>query len=162
VRKFEKLIFDLKNGIKRKISSRRLKIQVTVEEFHLLSKKYFLELKEGAEKFQFKVDPKDKDNILFILRVYYGLWIEVNELSITIHSKFPKRFILTKEVNKTNHYFTPKTFPKGTIMYSVGSAYSSSNGMAGTSLWDNLNPIEGTDLIPSVQINYDFIKPDGK
>ena len=47
-------------------------------------------------------------------------------------------------------------------MYSVGSAYSSSNGMAGTSLWDNLNPIEGTDLIPSVQINYDFIKPNEK
>ena len=88
MRKFEKLIFDLKNGIKRKISSRRLKIQVTVEEFHLLSKKYFLELKKGAEKFQFKVDPKDKDNILFILRVYYGLWIEVNELSITIHINF--------------------------------------------------------------------------
>ena len=31
-------------------------MQVTIEEFHLLSKKYFLELRKGAEKFQFKVD----------------------------------------------------------------------------------------------------------
>jgi len=44
-------------------------------------------------------------------------------------------------------------------MYSVSSSYSSSNGLLGTSLWDNLNTIEETDLIPSVQINYDYIKP---
>ena len=44
-------------------------------------------------------------------------------------------------------------------MYSVNSTYSMSNGLFGTSLWDDLNPIEGTDLIPSVQINYDFIEP---
>ena len=67
--------------------------------------------------------------------------------------------LVIKEVNKSNHHFTPKTFAKGTIMYSVSSAYSSSNGLSGTSLWDSLNPIEGTDLIPSIQINYDFIKP---
>jgi len=159
MKKFEKLIFDVKNGIKRKISSRRLKMEVSIEDFRMLSKKYFLELKKDIDEFEFKADPKDKNNILFILRVYYGLWIEVNELFITIHSKFPEKFVLTREVNKANHYFTPKTFPKGTIMYSVSAAYSSSNGMSGTSLWDNLNPIEGTDLIPSVQINYDFIKP---
>ena len=159
MKKFEKFLFDSKNGIKRKISSRRLKMKVSIEEFDLLSKKYFFEIKKDTEKFEFKVDQKDRDTVLFILRVNYGLWIELNELNIIIYSKFPEKFILTKEVNKTNHPFTPKTFLKGTIMHSVSASYSSSNGMSGTSLWDNLNPIEGTDLIPSVQINYDFIKP---
>lgn len=157
--KFDRFISDVKNGIKRKISSRRLKMQVSIEEFSLLSKKYFDGLEPDIEIFNFNIEQSDKDNILFILRVYYGLWIEIKELSIKIHSKFPEKFKLIKEVNKSNHYFTPKIFPKGTIMYSVGSAYSSSNGLSGTSLWDNLNPIEGTELIPSVQINYDFIKP---
>ncbi len=157
--KFHRFISDIKNGIKRKISSRRLKMHVSVEEFNLLSKKYFDGLKPDIEIFNFNIEASDKDNLLFILRVYYGLWIEIKELSITIYSKFPEKFELIKEVNKSNHYFTPKTFPKGTIMYSVSSAYSSSNGISGTSLWDNLNPIEGTDLIPSVQINYGFIKP---
>lgn len=157
--KFNRFVSDVKNGIKRKISSRRLKLLVSIEEFNLLSKKYFLDLNTDIKTFDFNVEASDKENILFILRVYYGLWIEIKELSITIHSEFPEKFELIKEVNKSNHYFTPKTFPKGTIMYSVGSAYSSSNGISGTSLWDNLNTIEGTDLIPSVQINYDFIKP---
>ena len=159
MKKFNRFVTDVKNGIKRKLSSRRLKIQVSVDEFDLLSKKYFLGIKSDIVTFKFKVDPGDKDIVLFILRAYYGLWIEINDLSITIYSKFPEKFVLTKEVNKSNHHFTPKTFAKGTIMYSVNSAYSSSNGLSGTSLWDNLNPIEGTDLIPSIQINYDFIKP---
>ena len=39
--KFDRFISEVKNGIKRKISSRRLKMQVSIEEFSLLSKKYF-------------------------------------------------------------------------------------------------------------------------
>ena len=112
MKKFEKFLFDSKNGIKRKISSRRLKMKVSIEEFDLLSKKYFFEIKKDTEKFEFKVDQKDRDTVLFILRVNYGLWIELNELNIIIYSKFPEKFILTKEVNKTNHPFTPKTFLK--------------------------------------------------
>lgn len=150
MKKFDRFISDVKNGIKRKISSRRLKMHVSVEEFNLLSKKYFIGLKTDIETFNFNIELSDRDNILFILRVYYGLWIEIKGLSISIYRKFPEKFKLIREVNKSNHYFTPKTFPKGTIMYSVGSAYSSSNGLSGTSLWDNLNPIEGTKLISSV------------
>ena len=159
MKKFRRFITDVKNGIKRNISSRRLKMKVSPENFYFLSKKYFIGLDTNNEKFEFTVEPDDKDSILFILRVHYGLWVETNKLSITIHAKFPDKFILIKEVNKSNHFFTPKTFPKGTIMYSVNSTYSTSNGLFGTSLWDDLNPIEGTDLIPSVQINYDFIEP---
>ena len=44
-------------------------------------------------------------------------------------------------------------------MYSVKPAYSSSNRMNGIPLWHNLETIEDTELIPSVQINYDYICP---
>ena len=75
MRKFEKLIFDLKNGIKRKISSRRLKIQVTVEEFHLLSKKYFLELKKGAEKGARIISGMDMliAQAIFSINIWFGI-----------------------------------------------------------------------------------------
>ena len=93
------------------------------------------------------------------MRSFFSLYVEVNTSSIEVFKNFPKKFILLKEVNKSNHHFTPKTFPKGTIMYSVKPAYSSSNRMNGIPLWHNLETIEDTELIPSVQINYDYICP---
>ena len=78
MKKFNRFVTDVKNGIKRRLSSRRLKIQVSVDEFDLLSKKYFLGIKSDIVTFKFKVDPGDKDIVLFILRAYYGLWIEIN------------------------------------------------------------------------------------
>ena len=42
-------------------------------------------------------------------------------------------------------------------MYSVSPSYSSTNRMNGVPLWEDLETIKGTELIPSVQINYDYI-----
>lgn len=44
---FNRLIKDSKEGLKRKISSRRERISVSVFEFNNLSKKYFNQIKEG-------------------------------------------------------------------------------------------------------------------
>ena len=44
-------------------------------------------------------------------------------------------------------------------MYSISPSYSSANRMNGVPLWDNLETIEDTELIPSVQIDYDYISP---
>ena len=145
--------------LKRDIKSRRLKMKVSIQEFNILSKKYFKKLNLIDDNFEFIVNDNDKINILFVLRVFFKLWVEVNKDLIKVYKNFPKKFILIKEVNKSNHYFTPKTFLKGTIMYSIKPAYSSTNRMNGTPLWDNLETIENTQLIPSVQINYDFICP---
>ena len=41
MKKFRRFITDVKNGIKRNISSRRLKMKVSPENFYFLSKKYF-------------------------------------------------------------------------------------------------------------------------
>ena len=54
MKKFNRFVTDVKNGIKRRLSSRRLKIQVSVDEFDLLSKKYFLGIKSDIVTFKFK------------------------------------------------------------------------------------------------------------
>ncbi|MDB4643786.1 hypothetical protein OAF48_05005 [Flavobacteriaceae bacterium] len=154
---FNRLIKDSKEGIKRKISSRREKISISVAEFNNLSKKYFNQIKEG-ENLIISHDKKDKETLLFILRWYYNLWIDINEDSIEIYYSFPKEFEIISEVNKSNHTHTPKTFKKGTKMYFNFSSYSSSNWLNGIPLWDNKDEEVDHGLKPSCQINYDYIK----
>jgi hypothetical protein len=54
---FNRLIKDSKEGLKRKISSRRERISVSVDEFNNLSKKHFNQIKEG-ENLTIKYDKK--------------------------------------------------------------------------------------------------------
>ena len=35
-------------------------------------------------------------------------WIEVEGFNITLYKDFPQQFEVIKEVNKYNHYFTPR------------------------------------------------------
>ena len=154
---FNRLIKDSKEGLKRKISSRRERISVSVEEFNNLSKKYFNQIKEG-ENLIINHDKKDKETLVFILRWYYNLWIDINEESIEVYSFFPKVFEIISEVNKSNHPHTPKTFKKGTKMYFNSSSYSSSNWLNGIPLWDNKHEEFGHGLKPSCQVNYDYIE----
>ena len=156
---FENFIKCVNDGIKRDIKSRRLKMKVSVDEFSAFSKKYFKNINDKDLSFKFVLDEVDKNSILFILRSFFDMYVEVKENSIIVFKNFPKKFILLKEVNKSNHYFTPRTFKKGTIMYSISPSYSSANRMNGVPLWDSLETINDTELIPSVQINYDYIKP---
>ena len=156
---FENFFKCVNDGIKRDIKSRRLKMKVSVDEFSAFSKKYFKNINDKDLSFKFVLDEVDKNSILFILRSFFNMYVEVKENSIIVFKNFPKKFILLKEVNKSNHHFTPRTFKKGTIMYSISPSYSSANRMNGVPLWDSLETIEETELIPSVQINYDYIKP---
>jgi len=154
---FIRLIKDSKEGLKRKISSRREKIIVPIEEFNKLSKKYFNKIKE-EENFIFEFDEKDKETLLFVLRWYYNLWIDIKENSIEVYSYFPKEFEIVSEVNKLNHPHTPKTFKKGTKMFFNSLVYSSCNWLNGIPLWDIKDEEVGEILNPSCQINYNYIK----
>jgi hypothetical protein len=154
---FIKLIKDSKDGLKRKISSRREKISISVEEFDQLSKKYFNQIKED-ENLLINYDKEDKEILVFILRWYYKLWIDIYESYIEVYSSFPKEFEIISEVNKLNHLHTPKTFKKGTIMYFNSSSYSSCNWLNGIPLWDNKYEEVGDGLKPSCQVNYKFFK----
>ena len=154
---FNRLIKVSKEGLKRKISSRRERISISVDEFNNLSKKYFNQIKEG-ENLTIKYDKKDKEILIFILRWYYNLWIDINEDFIEVYSCFPKVFEIINEVNKSNHPHTPKTFKKGTKMYFNSSSYSSSNWLNGIPLWDDKYDEVGHGLKPSCQINYKYFR----
>ena len=154
---FIKLIKDSEEGLKRKISSRREKIIVSIEEFNKLSNKYFFKIKEG-ENLIFNFNEKDEEILLFVLRWYYNLWIDIKENTIEIYYDFPKEFEIVNEVNKLNHPHTPKTFKKGTKMFFNSLNYSSCNWLNGIPLWDIKNEEVGESLNPSCQINYNYIK----
>lgn len=156
---FEEFYNCVNTGIRRDIKSRRLKIRVSVEEFSTFSKKYFKNLNNDDLTFKIIVNIEDEEKILFILRSFFILYVELKKSHILVYKNFPKKFILLKDINKSNHHFTPKTFKEGTIMYTISPSYSTINRMNGVPLWDNLGTIEGTELVPSVQINYNYINP---
>jgi hypothetical protein len=154
---FNRLVTNSKEGLKRNISSRRENISITVEEFGFISRKYFKNIKKQTN-LVIEPEGKDKEKLIFILRWYYNLWIDINEDNIEVYSFFPKEFEVISEVNKLNHPHTPKTFNIGTKMYPNNSGYSQCNWLKGIPLWDTKNYELIKELNPSCQINYDFIK----
>ena len=154
---FRRLINDSKEGLKRKISSRRDNVVMSIEAFQKLSNKYFKQIKEG-ENLIINVEKEDKEIIIFILRWYYNLWIEIREEVIEVFYIFPEKFEIIKEVNYINHPHTPKTFNKGTKVYKTSSNYASCNWLNGIPLWDNKEEEITKELKPSCQVNYGFIK----
>ena len=154
---FNRLVTNSKEGLKRNISSRRENISITVEEFSFISRKYFKNIKKQTN-IVIEPEEKDKEKLIFILRWYYNLWIDINEDNIEVYSFFPKEFEVIREVNKLNHPHTPKTFEKGTKMYFNSSSYSSSNWLNGIPLWDNKDEVVIEGLKPSFQVNYEYVK----
>ena len=86
-------------------------------------------------------------------------WIEVEGFNITLYKDFPQQFEVIKEVNKYNHYFTPRTFLVGEVLIYGNSVYGSCNFLNGIPLAESLEPVAGTNIIATTQINYGYIKP---
>ena len=155
--KFNRLIDDSKGELKKNISSRRENISITLQEFNTISKKYFNNISKDKNLI-IEFDEDDKETLVFILRWYYNLWIDLKKDDIEVYSSFPKEFEIVSEVNKLNHPHTPKTFEKGTKMFYNSSSYSSCNWLKGIPLWDNKDEEVVEGLKPSCQINYNFVK----
>tara|TARA_B110000977_G_scaffold187905_1_gene255544 strand:+ start:137 stop:619 length:483 start_codon:yes stop_codon:yes gene_type:complete len=155
--KFNRLIDDSKGELKKNISSRRENISVTFQEFNTISKKYFNNVSKDKNLI-IKFDKDDKETLVFVLRWYYNLWIDLKKDYIEVYSSFPKEFEIVSEVNKLNHPHTPKTFEKGTKMFYNSSSYSSCNWLKGIPLWDNKYEEVVEGLKPSCQISYNFVK----
>ena len=154
---FNRFVTDSREGLKRNISSRRENISTTMEEFSFISRKYFKNIKKQTN-LVIEPETKDKEKLIFILRWYYNLWIDINEDNIEVYSFFPKEFEIIREVNKLNHPHTPKTFNIGTKMYYCNSSsYYSCNWLKGIPLWDNKDEVLIGGLKPSCQINYNYI-----
>ena len=109
--------------------------------------------------YMFKFSKNDKNDLLFLFRVYFKMYVELNDNLMTVYEEFPTCFKILKEVNTKNHRHTPKTFVKNTIMYFSTNLYGTTNYVNGIPLAESLEPVQGTNIIPSTQINYKYIKP---
>jgi hypothetical protein len=119
---------------------------------------YFTNINQTGN-YTFKFSKNDKNDLLFLFRVYFKFYVELNDNLMTVYEEFPKCFKILKEVNKKNHRHTPKTFVKNTIMYLSTNVYGTTNYLNGIPLAESLEPVQGTDIIPTTQINYQYIKP---
>ena len=147
---------DCEKGLSKSIRSRKLQKEISIEKFEIYAKTYFNYLPtEGNFKFTFK--SKDLEDLTFILRYHYRLWIEIWNNQIEIFENFPKEFHIVKNVNKSNHPHIPKEFKEGTIVYLVNDNYSTCNWFKGIPVWDNLNNDKKNEITPSCQINYQYL-----
>ena len=155
---FDQMIIDIEKGIKRSITSRRHNIIITPDDFNFLTENYLNQIK-NIDFNELEVYPKEYIKLIFLIRCYYKLWVEQNQNTLKIYKNFPSRFKIIKDIVKQDYGYLPKPFYKDQILFYVDSTYSNCNRLRGVPLWDNLNPVEGTDSIPSVQINFNFITP---
>lgn len=154
IQNFEKL---LEGGLDLNYK-RKYKRIITFETLLKLYQTYFRYLSFKANE-EITVSKDDKDIVIFLLRVHFRQWIEVQGFNITVYKDFPQQFEVIKEVNKYNHYFTPRTFLVGEVLFYGISVYGSCNYLNGIPLAESLEPVEGTTIIATTQINYGYIKP---
>ena len=85
---FHLFVKDIKSQLKRKIYSRKNNIEISVKKFEFFSNKYFSKIKQNTN-LKIKFNEEDKDILLFILRWYYQLWVEISGNTIEIYKSFP-------------------------------------------------------------------------
>lgn len=149
---------DCLKGIKRPIKSRKKGIFIGPKRFSEIRDKYFKNLSEDS---RIKINPEHDDlvELLFMMRCYYRLWLEIEQTNIIIFREYPKECVLTEEVNKLNHPHSPKTFKKGTLMYYSEPAYGVCDWSKGFPLWTTPNHEDSIEKFRFCQINYNYIKP---
>jgi hypothetical protein len=137
---------------------RKVKYEISIERLNELVSTYFDNFDTEKMEKNIFVEMTDMEEVLFLLRYHFRLWITIQNTQITIYKNFPNRFKIIKEVNKENHWFVPKIFEVGQIMYFKSHGYSSANWLNGIPLAESLTPVENTDIIPTTQINYGYIE----
>jgi hypothetical protein len=146
---------SLRKGFIRK---RKQPFSISDTQINQLYERYFSPLMAEEKTYTFNVNVEDFEMIVYLLRVHFQLWIEIEGNNITILKDFPRRFRLTQEVKPENHWFTPKSFPKGTILYYGLDHYSVCSRAKGIPLSETPPNRELNIITPVVQINYDFIE----
>ena len=152
-----KLELDIKNGLNHDITSRKEKIRVSPKLFSEYSSKYFNKIKNNSIT-PITIDKTDLKNVLFILRSYYTLWVELKGNKISIYSKFPKSFVIITEIPNLDDDLIEKGFQKGSVLYHVSNSYNTCNRLRGVPLWYEMNT-NNEGLTPCLQVNYEFIQP---
>ena len=60
---------------------------------------YFTNINQTGN-YTFKFSKNDKNDLLFLFRVYFKFYVELNDNLMTVYEEFPKCFKILKEVNK--------------------------------------------------------------
>ena len=154
---FKTLLNNIREGIKHDISSRREKIRITPKLFGEYSTKYFNSITDNQNN-TVTIEDIDKKNILFLLRNYFCLWVEIDGNRFSIHSEFPKSFMVIKDIPNLDDDLRKKGFQKGGILYHVYNSYNTCNRLRGVPLWYEMNT-NNKEITPSFQVNYEFIQP---
>jgi hypothetical protein len=140
------------------IQNRKNPFSISDSRINELYDRYFTNLSLKDKSFSFIANTEDFEEIIYLMRIHFRLWIEIEGLRIKIFREFPERFRVISEVNSTNHWFIPKTYPKGTILYYGDDPYSVCNRDKGIPLSEESPKDNSSRLCPIVQINYEFIE----
>lgn len=156
---YTNLMYDILNGWSKDYYDRKSDVFFSMTDFDYFKESYFSSLTTN-DCIKILDSNTDKNKIIDLLRLKYNIWLEVDEFGIIIFKEFPSSFTVIQSINKDNHFYTPKEFSIGSILYfSNTGSYGNCNWKKGIPLWENLDAIEGTTIIPYVQINYEYIKP---
>ena len=123
---------------------RKIKYELSIERLNQLIETYFIGFDASITTKSIVFKAADKADLLFLLRYHFRLWITIDDLTIIIYKYFPTRFKIIQQVDTTNHWFTPKSFKVGQIMYFNNHGYSSANWLNGIPLAESLTPINET------------------
>lgn len=137
---------------------RKTKYEISKPRLNELVERYFKDFNQDIIEKNISVEKTDMEDLLFLLRYHFRMWVEIKDSSLTIFKNFPSQFKIIMEVNKSNHPFTPQIFEAGQIMYFYPYAYGTVNWLNGIPLATSLTPIEDTNIIATTQINYNFIR----
>jgi hypothetical protein len=156
---YTNLIYDILNGWSKDYYDRKLDVFFSMTDFDYFKETYFSSLITN-DCIKILDSNKDKKIIIDLLRLKYNIWLEIDEFSIIVSKELPSAFKVIKSINNHNHFYTPKEFSIDSILYfSNTGSYGNCNWKKGIPLWENLNVIEGTTIIPYVQIDYEYIEP---
>ena len=137
-----------------------LKSELKKERVQYLYNSYLKEISELDETSTISVSDNDNENLKYLLRKILKIYVEIEVNEFKIFNVFPKEFEVVKKITGENHpWFREFEIEVGTKLFISQSNYGTSNVLRGLPLWINDEVIEGTTLVPSVQIGYAYVKP---
>ena len=137
-----------------------LKSELKKERVLYLYNSYLKEISELDETSTISVSDNDIEDLKYLLRKILKIYVEIEGNEFKIFNVFPKEFEVIKKISRENHpWFREFEIEVGTKLFISHSNYGTCNVLRGLPLWINDEVIEGTTLVPSVQIGYDYVKP---
>ena len=137
-----------------------LKSELKKERVQYMYNSYLKKICELDETSTISVSDNDIENLKYLLRKILKIYVEIEGNEFKIFNVFPKEFEVVKKISRENHpWFREFEIEVGTKLFISQSNYGTCNVLKGLPLWVNDEVIEGTTLVPSVQIGYGYVSP---